>query len=121
MPAPAPTSRHLSVRLDPAVRTRLDDLATSSDRTLAQLIRYAVTDLLAAPDKVAALHAGDTFEAAGTRHATVRLPAELADAVDALAARAQATTSDVLRTAVDRWLTRTDPQHLGAPTVGGPR
>lgn len=106
------TSRLVTVRLDSTVRDRFDALAASSDRTLAQLVRYAVEAYLAAPAQDRSEIAED---ATVTRHTSLRLPAALACAVDAYAARENLTPSDVLRRAMAAWLDTPAPALLGSP------
>lgn len=115
-------SRLMTVRLDPGVRLRLDELAAASDRTLAQLIRYALTaylDLPAQPARlsVAAVPAGSDSDAV-TRHTALRVPEALAVRLDEYSAAQELSASEVIRQALAFWLSSTDTQALGFPGVG---
>lgn len=106
-----------TVRLDASSRARLDALAEASDRTLNQLVRYALTAYFdAAPACPTSGFREDQLED-GTRQATLRLPQDLEALVEAHAGSCSVTFSDVVRDAVERWLASADPAALGAPSV----
>lgn len=117
MPSPKTprASRQVTVRLDPAQRDRLDALAATSDRTLAQLVRYALTAYFEAPLTCPAPGRADSDET--SRHLAVRIPTFLADQVDAHAKSCNVTASDVLRDAIAGWIARADTDTLGAPAT----
>jgi predicted transcriptional regulator len=108
-------SRLVTVRLEPATRERLDELATTSDRTLAQLIRYALTTYF---DSTVTSCISGKEDSTSSRHTSVRIPVLLADKVDAAAKNFSVTASDVIRDALANWLASTQPQTLGVPATG---
>lgn len=112
-------SRTFTVRLEPDVRDRLDALARTSDRSIAQLTRYALTSYFAGSD----VPANPGEDTASMKHTTVRLPISLADQVDLAASRMDSTPSAVIRSALAVWLNAADLSTLGAPavTIGGTR
>lgn len=113
-------SRLFTVRLPADVRDRLDVLASTSDRTLAQLARYALTYYFASP---AARMVHSLLDGTGTKHTSLRLPADLATQVDVFAGKHDVTTSDVIRHALTSWLDAADASTLGNPStvIGGAR
>lgn len=113
-------SRLFTVRLSGQIRDRLDNLAKSSDRTLAQLARYALTNYFQSQHALPislTLQAEDVNEVPGTRHTSLRLPSELSAQVEEHANNLQATSSDIIRHALILWLEETDASVLGAPTA----
>jgi predicted transcriptional regulator len=104
-------SRLFTVRLDPAVRERLDALAATSDRSLAQLVRYALTS----PGVTVTATACSSEPGTSGVHTTVRIPAPLAQTIDAQAAQFGVTASDVIRASLASWVVTADPAALGAP------
>lgn len=118
--APRATSRLVTVRLDLATRERLDALAAASDRTLAQLARYALSAYFTLPDTPAPSPGlPEEREASGTRHVTLRLPEQTSEEVAAYAASCAVTASDVIRHALSLWLDSDAPASLGAPAAAG--
>lgn len=112
--------RARTVRLDPSDREKLDSLAVSSDRTISQLVRYALSAYFALdPVPTPVLGLPDDREEPSTRHATLRLPEDLENAVAEHAVSHSVTYSDVVRHAVSLWLAEADNAQLGAPTKGG--
>lgn len=112
------SSRLVTVRLDAPIRERLDELAAASDRTLAQLARYALTsyfDSETAPKPTT----GDDAIANTRKHVSLRLPAALSSTVDAVAQANNVTASDVLRQALGWWIETANPAHLGMPGSAG--
>jgi predicted transcriptional regulator len=113
--AQSKASRLVTVRLEPATRDRLDVLASTSDRTLAQLIRYALTAYFDGASVSPTVR--ETDESNSSRHTSVRIPAALVQKVEDLAKASRVTSSDVIRTAIGIWLKATSPEVLGAPAV----
>jgi len=108
------SSRLVTVRLDAPIRERLDALASASDRTLAQLARYALTAYFDSGSTTSL--PANTEETANTRkHVSLRLPAALSANLEAVAQTNQTTASDVLRQALGWWVETADPAHLGMP------
>jgi predicted transcriptional regulator len=113
--AQSKASRLVTVRLEPATRDHLDVLASTSDRTLAQLIRYALTAYFDGASVSPTVR--ETDESNSSRHTSVRIPTALAQKVEDLAKASRVTSSDVIRTAIGIWLKATSPEVLGAPAV----
>jgi predicted transcriptional regulator len=111
------TSRVFTVRLDPALRESLDALATTSDRSLAQLSRYALRDFPARHDGPAL--PPDPDAGAASSHMTLRLPAALAVFVDEQAQQRTITPSEVIRQALSSWVATADISLLGTPSHAG--
>ena len=109
-------SRARTVRLDVPTHERLDALASDSDRTLAQLLRYALNVYFAndvpppAPQGLP-----DDAREDGTRHVALRLEPDLVSKIEAHALTSSSTHSDVIRHAVALWLDQVDPGILGEP------
>jgi predicted DNA-binding protein len=116
---PSPTqpraSRQVTVRLDPAHREHLDALAATSDRTLAQLVRYALTAYFESNPTCPVPGRAETDET--SRHLAVRITTILADQVEAHAKACNVTTSDVIRDAISVWITNANTDNLGTPAV----
>lgn len=114
-----------TVRLDDATRAQLDSLATASDRTISQLVRYALSTYFGPagpPGMPTSTSPGDRDSAnAGqlARHATLRLPPEMTAQVESYAVHHGSTFSDVVRHAVETWLDSDGPDALGAPAIIG--
>jgi predicted DNA-binding protein len=106
------TTRHVSIRLSPTTRDRLDRVSTDADRPLAQIVRYAVIALLA---NTAPLGPLPDRTVDSTRHLGVRLPSPLYDQVVKTARRHHGTPSDILRLAIEQWLATSAPDALGRP------
>lgn len=107
-------TRHLTVRLPRDTRRRLNIIARDTDRTLAQLVRYALVSFFDQPPASLPLEDGER-----SQHLGVRIPVDLADQVAAYAAARKATPSDVIRYAIDRWLASDPTAALGRPHVEG--
>jgi predicted transcriptional regulator len=111
------SSRLVTVRLDAPIRERLDALTVSSDRTLAQLSRYALTAYF---ENNVPFLPPVVDETSNTRkHVSLRLPATLSANLDAVAQTNNTTASDVLRQALGWWLETADLAHLGVPGAAG--
>ena len=111
----AASSPLVTVRLDATVRGQFDRLATSSDRTLAQLLRYAVSAYLEQTPASSTI-SGDV--PAESRHTSIRLSQDLHTRAQARAMLAGVTVSDVLRAAAAWWMTTANQVNLGTPTQG---
>lgn len=114
-------SRLMTVRLDPGIRLRLDELAAVSDRTLAQLIRYALTsylDLPVPPPIIVSAATVDELPDSVTGHTAVRVPEALAQRLDAYSTAQGLSASEVIRQSLAFWLSNTNPQALGVPSPG---
>lgn len=107
------TSRAVTVRLDPVIRVRLEELATASDRSLSQLIRYALAYFFATPGLLIEADLADT--SGPGHHTTLRLPDQLWSSVEAAAEAAAVSTSDVIRSALRSWLASGEHETLGFP------
>lgn len=107
------SSRLVTVRLDAPIRERLDALASASDRTLAQLARYALTAYFESGITSLPVINDDTINT--RKHVSLRLPATLSANLDSVAQSNQTTASDVLRQALAWWVETADPAHLGMP------
>lgn len=107
------SSRLVTVRLDAPIRERLDALASASDRTLAQLARYALTAYFESGITSLPVINDDTVNT--RKHVSLRLPATLSANLDSVAQSNQTTASDVLRQALAWWVETADPAHLGMP------
>jgi predicted transcriptional regulator len=111
------SSRLVTVRLDAPIRERLDALTAASDRTLAQLARYALTAYF---ENNVPFLPPVVDETSNTRkHVSLRLPSALSLNLDAVAQSNNTTASDVLRQALGWWLETADPAHLGVPGAAG--
>lgn len=111
------SSRLITVRLDAPIRERLDALTAASDRTLAQLARYALTAYF---ENNVPFLPQVVDEASSTRkHVSLRLPATLASNLESVAQINDTTASDVLRQALAWWVETADPAHLGVPGAAG--
>lgn len=115
-----PKSKVCTVRIPPQVRQDIDRLSALSDRTVAQLVRYAVEDYLHA-DMVPSAEAEGEVDM--PTHLVFRLPQSFVDAVENVAREHGTTPSVVIRAALTRWLTTADEHTLGMPqrTTGVPR
>lgn len=111
------SSKLLSVRLGADDRNILDELADASDRTRTQLVRYALTAYLDATTTGTATGTATEppTEPETTRHTALRLPADLADRVAAVAEARNWTPSEILRAAVTWWIAAGNVAALGAP------
>lgn len=107
------SSRLITVRLDAPIRERLDALASASDRTLAQLARYALTAYF--ESGMTALSPSSDDVSNTRKHVSLRLPAALSANLDSVAQANQTTASDILRQALAWWVETADPAHLGVP------
>lgn len=108
------SSRLVTVRLDAPVREQLDSLASASDRTLAQLARYALTAYF--DNEISPIPAPLDEGASNTRkHVSLRIPSGLSDTLDKYSQGKGVTASDVLRHALAWWLENADTAHLGMP------
>jgi hypothetical protein len=121
-------SQLVTVRLDSGVRSQFDALAASSERTLAQLLRFAVSSYLKTSPAAAPTPSSPTSpspagltqpatEPATYRHTSVRLDAATAATITARAGATGTTASDILRAAAAWWITTADPAALGAPAA----
>lgn len=110
----ARTSRLMTVRLDSVTRDRLDEVALHSDRSLAQLVRYALVAYFElSPTPV--LVRDDADDAVMPRHMAVRIPDALAEQVDGRATVGAVSASEVIRCAIGVWLATADRAVLGSP------
>lgn len=113
------TKRLITVRFEPEVRDKLDHIALTSDRTLAQLIRYAITAYFETSQKCNKTVFKNNEDTTGTRHTALRLPEELYVKCETLASKNGFTVSDVIRDAVNLWLEQYNLENLGTPTLEG--
>lgn len=113
------TKRLITVRFDPEVRKKLDHIALTSDRTLAQLIRYAVTSYFETSQQCSKTVFNNNNDTNGTRHTALRIPEELHQKCETLAEKSNVTVSDVIRDAVNIWLEQYNLENLGTPTIEG--
>lgn len=123
-PPPAPTgtagTRQVNVRFDEPTRAALELVATATDRTLTQLVRYAVTWWITQPANTRQARENNlgSSPAGLGRPVNVRMPVRLLIELDQ-----QATTngingtdrSNTIRTAVRTWL-----RAGAAPTMTAP-
>lgn len=109
----AAASQLVTVRLDAATREAYNALARTSDRTIAQLLRYAVKAFLELPDMPVTRDVPTD-----STHTSVRLNADLHPGVMAAAVAHGVTSSDVLRAAAAWWLTTPQPATLGSISAG---
>ena len=107
--------RLLSVRLDPGIRASLNELATGSDRSVSQLVRYALTQFLLRKDLVEVTSTVTEHET--LCHTAVRVPEALGAQLDLVAAEYQVATSTVIRAALDTWLGQGPSEVLGYPVT----
>lgn len=101
-----------AVRLDRAVRTRLEELAEESERSVSYLIRKAVQAYLDTPGIPASVPMPENTD---MRHGTLRVPPALDAAINQRAADDEVTWSDVVRTAISWWIA------VGRNGTGGSR
>lgn len=110
--------QQVNVRVSPRTRAALEAAAEGSDRTVSQLVRYAVTDWVADPER--------EFPVVSSGEATVqvrvRLDAADVDAIDAICDETGVKRSVAVRHAIVVWLARVGeegaPVLLGAPFAG---
>jgi predicted transcriptional regulator len=106
-------SRQVNVRFDPATRRDLDTLATATDRTLSQLVRYAVTWSASAPT---APSAPDTRPVDGpAQQVRVRFDPALLAVLDTRVEHTGTDRSAVIRSAVRAWLALVDASAFTVP------
>lgn len=108
--------RLITVRFEPTVRSKLDEIASTSDRTLAQLVRYALTSYFET-ERVCASTVSINDGENGSRHTALRISEDLAIKVETLAAKCNVTVSDVIRDAVNVWLSTDSMDSLGSPAL----
>jgi predicted DNA-binding protein len=129
-----------SIRLEPSSRAQLDSLANASERTLAQLGRYALKAYLEAPTAPRGLKTGVVSDGASVeanqsstekiesheapegnlQAMTLRIPVEYDDKIELLATTYVTTYSEIVREALTRWLASADPVRLGSPSAVSP-
>jgi predicted transcriptional regulator len=108
--------RHITVRLSSSTRSQLNTLAETSDRTLSQLIRYAITAYSPETQRPpsSSKHCHLTPQD-GATPLGVRLPSKVLTHLEAIAQTYSVTPSSVIRAALDEWLLVADPENLGKP------
>lgn len=110
------TKRLISVRFKPSMRDKLDHIALTSDRTIAQLVRYALIAYFEV-ERVCVIDNTSNEKDSASRHTALRLPEDIALKVEALSSKCDVTFSDVIRDAVNVWLTQYNLEHLGSPST----
>lgn len=119
---PRRRSRQVTFRVPPLVQDELKCLARSSDRPLAQLVRYSIDFLSSSGDDRLPTEEEECLPDGHGGHIGVRLSDEQTAYVVRLAGQWGVTPSAVLRIAVTRWLRSSAAAQLGAPphhTSGG--
>lgn len=108
--------RHITVRLSSATRAQLNDIAETSDRTLSQLIRYAILSYSPSPTHSPTAsehcHLQPTDDA---KPLGVRLPANVLAKVEEIAQEYAVTPSSIIRVSLDSWLKTANADTLGQP------
>lgn len=112
-------SRIVTFRLDAAMREKLDVLATSSDRKVAQLIRYAVSSYFETADRKMLSDNNVGEDVSVMKHTSARIPEALANQVDAHAENLGVTSSDIIRDAIALWLDSEAVEVVAAPVSNG--
>lgn len=107
------SSEPLLVRVDPDTRQRLDVIATSSDRTLSQLVRYATLWWTSDPNRVCPISEVASGGKAG--FINVRFARDDMDTVREVSAQMGLERGAVIRCALRAWLDRGDFTALGDP------
>ena len=107
-PTATPGTHQVNVRFDEPTRVALERVASTQDRTLTQLVRYAVTWWVTQPADVR--RAGETLlsrtQVINGRHVNVRLPISLLDQIDQYTLTITGVDrSGTIRAAVRAWLT----------------
>ena len=106
---------HFSFRLPTTTRAQLFEVAATSGRPIAQLVRHAAQSHLDGASAGATRkqpheseHPEDVLQVISTR-----LPLDMLEAIRAIAAARNRTASDEMRDAIQGWLNSVDPAVLG--------
>jgi len=110
---------HVTFRVPSGTRQELDNLALSSQRTLAQLIRAACETYLKRPPRVKtkAILGQPDQSLEGSVHVGVRLDSAMRSMLLHRANIENRSLSDVLRASVEFWIAKVDQQELGTLTL----
>ena len=121
MASPDKTSTHVTFRIATSTRQELDAIAELSQRPLAQLIRNAVELYLSAGlAKINSTVVEQNTNSDGTVHVGVRLTSSLLGSLNERVLIEGRSMSQILRSAVESWLSHINPNELGAlASVGG--
>lgn len=109
--------QQVNVRVDPRTRAALEAAAAASDRTVSQLVRYAVTDWIADPDRAFPVVAPD----GPTVQVRLRWDTADLDAIDMICDETGVTRSMAIRCAILVWMAKVADQQaalLGTPYAG---
>lgn len=109
-----PTTRLVSIRVDEETKTRLEEIALHSDRSITQLCRYAISSyiLTSAPILGDATNADDPRL---TEVIGIRLPIDVIDELPH--DTTEGSLSTLLRSILSWWLNNADFDQLGGPSV----
>lgn len=125
--SPKPRTQAVTFRLDTATKEKVDAIAASSQRTLAQLILFALIAYFRV-HPIASLDGNilspspndfkseeDSGIGIGSKNLTLRLPEDLSGLLDAYSQASGATRSEIIRQAIADWLIASEDQDLGHP------
>lgn len=112
---------HITFRISKASRSELDHRVESSQRTLAQLVRNAIELYLSTPPNFDAskLEDAKSLDSEYSVHVGVRLPSDILSALEARVVSENRSLSQVMRNAVELWLSQVNPEQLGGLAVLG--
>lgn len=122
-----PRTQAVTFRLDTATKERVDAIAASSQRTIAQLALFAliayfrvhpitvIEGRVLAPSRDDFKSEEEGSVGIGSKNLTLRLPEDLAGLLDAYSEASRITRSETIRQAIAEWLAASENQDLGHP------
>lgn len=124
---PKSQTHAVNFRLDDATRQKVDSLSSSSDRSLAQLAKYALIDYFAThtltnTTKIPAeepVSEEDSGVSSGIKNLTVRLSDDLLSLLNAHCQASECTKSDLIRQALALWLASDRTSSVGSLNASG--